>query len=356
MDDKVISGMEVTDDDGLDEKIAILDERAKQGGIPKHLKPSTLLTDAERKVILDGLKINETPELDFEFVKIINGLRKKENTIVMAPIGRGKSTLSKTIINTACEAGKKVFVILSEDKPDQYLTMCGLDYKYKDNLYVISEKLQLKNIAKSKHTHEEKITKLGVFILFLLKNLDFKPDYIIFDNVHTSKFYNSSNSYDIFDFFDCFEEISERHNCSNIFFAHVATTSREKVPLDPEDIKGFKDINVKAHHTAALYMAGLDRAKGETPRLCLHWCKSRTQPQSTGTKFSLYFDEKKSLYSSDKRIDNNTFEHFWKPKKGRKTTDEVEATRQMDELTKEATKRLSQTRKDMLKMDLENFV
>lgn len=327
------------EDSGLEEKLKILQERSKKSGFPNHLKSDTLPTAAEIYEIRKDLRANHSPELEFEFIKVCNGLRKKENTVIMAPIGRGKSTLSKTLISVLCSSGKKVFVMLSEDKTKQYLTMTGLDYKYKDNLQVISEKSQLRTLAKSKASFEDRLDSMTAYIITLLNQTEFNPDYIFFDNIHTSRFYNASNEYDIMHFFDCFEELSERYNCANIFYAHVATTSRDKIPLEPEDIRGFKTINFKAHHIGALYMAGLDRANGEKPRLCFHWVKSRTQPRVTGLKFALFFDEDSGMYYDDKELDWDTFCHFWKKQKN-KPIDSVKAVEALDKAMKEAEKLL----------------
>lgn len=331
----------------LDNKTQELLKRSEEG-LPESAKPSQLMKDSERDAIQKDLQTNYTPEFKYGFVQDLNGFRKKDNHVIMSPVGRGKSTFSRTIINTACEAKKTVILILSEDRVKEYMALANLPYELRDKLFVISEKDQLKSLVKRDDVSlKSKVDMLGAYILTLIKKMEIQPDYIIFDNIHTSAFYDELSKLDIMHFFDTFEEISERNNCATIFFAHVATQFRDSIPYVPEHVRGNKAINVKAHHIGALYMSPIvDGLENHKRRSCFHWVKSRTQ-NVTGNMYALNYNPTTKIYEQDKKIEYNTFRKFWMENK-RAKVDDTRAELDMAELLEQNRQILKKNKKDLL--------
>lgn len=288
-----------------------LEEKAKDG-IPQDKRGSTIPDSEKQNKIKKHLSTNYTPFLDFEFAKKLNGLRPGEVHLVLGRPGKGKSTFNRTLINSFIKNGKNVLLLLSEEESDIYLTLSGLDEKYSKQIIVLSEKHQTKAIADSSEHSYDKISQFIAYIEVLLKDSDFIPNLICFDNIHSSRLIDENDKASLTHLFNCFEALGAKYGCPVMFYAHIDTKLHKVLPYTENHIRGNRVSSILCQSIAAIYLSG--ETDGAEPRFCFHWIKSRTQGQVNHSKFAFIFDKETKLYKKDFEIDYNTFQHFWMPK------------------------------------------
>lgn len=234
----------------------------------------------------------------FNFLLNINGWRKGALTIVLGTTSSGKSTLMRSIIVDLLEKNKRARVtcyLSEETEAELFLEL----YKYfnsvdfEERVSVVSENdcLDEKNMA-------------GQLEKCFLDD----SHVLIFDNITTSKLYNSKTPQEQSDFANNLKIMAKRNNKALICVAH--TNNVEKMAgkmISSSDIRGSKNIS----NLAEFFFINYQISSKENLYNYIHIEKHRSQSPEDKI-FMLRYDKNRNIFKDDIAVGFEKFKELWK--------------------------------------------
>lgn len=171
----------------------------------------------------------------FGFQNAHNGFRRGSMHLVLGTTGGGKSTLTRTILrdflfkrenvnNTLC-------LWLSEESIESYKQQLSFSLPSTELLH---------NIVARSEEDEAGVTETSFFNWLTT----LRPDVFIFDNITTSKFYETKKPQEQANFARKLKSVLKGLNCACILIAHTRADVSDTSPrlINIEDIMGSKSI------------------------------------------------------------------------------------------------------------------
>jgi archaellum biogenesis ATPase FlaH len=236
----------------------------------------------------------------FGFLNAHNGLRKGSVHVLMGTPGGGKSTLIRSILRdflfNASNLGMGVSIQLSEETCDEYKSQLVHGMPVSDEL------------NRGSLISEEENTKEN-FNHFIRHHEILMPDLLIYDNITTSRFYESTTPKNQSEMFTVIKNLTKKINCATIVVAHTKADISDGMDrmINQSDIRGSKAI---PNMTEFFYI--LQRFKdSDTGAFCptIRTVKHRGQ-ELVQDMYYLQYEKSLRAFIGDKAITWNEFLAF----------------------------------------------
>jgi hypothetical protein len=257
-------------------------------------------------------EVNEFTTIAFNFTRAHNGLKRTMGHMLMGPTGKGKSTVTRSIIIQAARQHRVLIYSTEESFEDtnyNYGQMGFTDIHAK-NLFFMHE--------------DDCVDPIAEIYKSAIEN---SVDFIFFDNVTTSRFYDPVQPLEKSDFFRGLKKIGKDLNTVMFYVAHTDANTRsgQQKLIDNNDVRGYKLISNMCEYTYSveMYEVTLDRivyeGKGFTkPKnikvdekiAFLRILKTRYGVENT--IFKLSYDSKSRSYLSDTAVPFDDFNTAFK--------------------------------------------
>ena len=252
----------------------------------------------------------------FLFLMCHYGLRVKELSVLLAPTGAGKSTLSKSITLEISE-NYPVLQYLTEEDPEMYgLLLNRTARKIYDGDKAARCLANIKTVSELEISYngvgQQKVSEFKERIINYVKSNKVKA--IIFDNFSTSVFSDVAPDIQA-KAFKTLKEVAHSLNIAILVLIHpTKTASSTKHELCSEDIRGNSAIK-----NIASYIYILKNCFNLDPkRAFIKVEKARNHSRAAGKYFELefeYLDQDLGYYKSDKFVSRDYALEFYKSNK-----------------------------------------
>lgn len=219
--------------------------------------------------------------------------------------GKGKSTMTRTLVNDACLHDEEVDLWLSEETVDEFVTELSYSHGAEiimPKLRIYSEKtmaIQLYSQGVPFRDHEKIISqKFGEVIN--------SSKFFFFDNITTSIVYDGKHPNIQAEIGRRFSVIAAKNRIPLVLFAH--TGELKKGLMSSDDIRGSRDVANKAQFLYLVQQFDIGERKFSTLRID----KSRTKTPSH-SMFQLWYDVNSKMYTAQsKAIEFKEFKDAYK--------------------------------------------
>lgn len=242
-----------------------------------------------------------------KFLQSHNGLRRSKVHILLGRKGAGKSTLVRSVNYDflAMNEDKKILIYLSEETIEEYYS--GLPNSLldrKNRMFVMSE-LSNKEIN-SDITQKEVENKIFLDVKNTVDKI--KPDFVVIDNLTTSRLYADRNSLSQFNVMLRIKNMAIYYNIPVLCIMHTKKQISEnhEYLIDDSDCRGSDAAaNLSEFfYIMQTFMIGNERMP--TLRITKH------RGQKIGDKmFFLNYSEYDNIYSSDKPVNFIKFKELF---------------------------------------------
>lgn len=219
--------------------------------------------------------------------------------------GKGKSTMTRTLVNDACLHDEEVDLWLSEETVDEFVTELSHSHGAEmimPKLKIYSEKtmaIQLDRQGVPFKDHERIISQKFGEVINASK-------FFFFDNITTSLVYDGKHPNIQAEIGRRLSVIAAKNRIPLVLFAH--TGDLKKGLMSSDDIRGSRDVANKAHFLYLVQQFNIGERKFSTLRIE----KSRTQTP-THSMFQLWYDSNAKMFTSQsKAIEFKEFKEAYK--------------------------------------------
>ena len=259
-------------------------------------------SESEAREITKKYEINFFPEINFEFIKSHRGFKKGKKHLLLGTTGKGKSTVTRSIIRRAIAGGKKVLLYSTEEKREDYIYFFSkqeISENEMGNLLILHEE----------DCHQDPLDAISRMCI------EESCDLIVFDNITTSMHYTGKLE-DAKNFTMKLSETIDALDRPLFLIAHTDAKTRDdqQVLITANDVRGFKLLPNMCEVIYAFYSirSVVDVNGEEQDRVdnFINLVKSRFISDSKF--FRLTYDPKQIAYSDDYIVTEKNFTRFKK--------------------------------------------
>ena len=252
----------------------------------------------------------ELPESNFMFLNDHYGFRKGCIHLVIGSQGKGKSSLTRSLLYERLEKGNRVFFYATEESPKDIKTSAayfGAGNELLGNLLIGTEK-KMRTFLESTKEIEAFMKVLKTWILKA------EAEIFFFDNLTTSAIYNSNNAYQASRFIWELHVLCEKLNIPFVIVAHTNPNKKDNSNqwIDGNDIRGSRDASIRAQYLYAIRTLDITESADITIRKAFVFTQKARNHTCTGNIYSLKWDGQRKGYSGDTRISMEQFNKFYK--------------------------------------------
>jgi energy-coupling factor transporter ATP-binding protein EcfA2 len=202
-------------------------------GVINFMESLYFSNDDAHKMILDNQKRHF--ESRMAFLNAHNGFRRGSLHVLMGTSGSGKTTLVRTILkdyfSSPLNNKFSLSLWLSEESANDYKMQ--LSYSIKDNESLLRGFI-MSEVDNSEFDEDH----------FFARFEEMQPDFIVLDNITTSKFYEGKRPNEQVKFLHRIKKLTKDINCATLIVAHTAAgifDNQDKF-IEMNDIRGNKSI------------------------------------------------------------------------------------------------------------------
>ena len=256
--------------------------------------------EAKQKMV-ESLTTYFFPKSKFEFVNSSYSFRPKEWHLLLGSQGKGKSTLSRSLLFELAQNGVKVLYYSTEETEHQFKTMCylaQLQDAHLENIYFVHDKDMFTKAGDDLELWET------FFVAELVRS---GAQIVFFDNITTSRFYGNKHVEEQGKFADQLKEICQRGERPFFIVAHTkkGVMDSSSQEITGQDIRGNANVSNMSENLLVFRMIKETTPEGKFRRHAFIYIDKGRFNKGMGRHFKLMYDMESRTYVGDTAIDFN---------------------------------------------------
>jgi archaellum biogenesis ATPase FlaH len=264
----------------------------------------------ERQAIIARNETFDCVETGFMFLDDHFGLRNGCIHTLVGAMGKGKSSLTRSLLIEHLNKGKRILYYTTEETEEDFrlwAAYAGVGDDLLGNLVIATEKKMLSIIENPKEIRGF-MNVLGGWVKGP------QCDLIFFDNLTTSSCYDSNDATQSSKFIKALSLTIDHLKIPCLLVAHTNPNKKDSsnVWIDGSDIRGSRDASIISQY---LYVMRALEVTDETTLPVRHVFiftdKARRHPCG-GRIYQLYWDKSRKRYTRDRRVSMEDFNAIYK--------------------------------------------